>query len=555
MSVIYTKSDGIGRKIVPAPVVSVNKTYDTTQDGKKIGSKYSLTLTGTLLPFRGSPSGSYTALSGAFHTTGGYPADETYAANNEDFNHILRKQEALRWLFSDDGGILEWQPSNGQPPVKCYPRILSINFSEGQWADRCDYTIQLEAPWIYINGTLDVEDSVATDLVNGSSETWSFEEATGRNDKQYRVTHDVSADGKLEYDGLGNPYGNKQAWENAKTFVDAKISGFVDSNTMFAALGASGKITGHYSTVTRIDEDAGSYNVTEEWLLSDSAAYEERQFTVDYNQSQDEYTITYQGTIYGVGTDSRAGADSNITAAKAAIPSISAARTTAISYVSSLIGGKTIPSSPDKKTFNINKQDGTVNFTYIWNTSDDTDVLITEEGQLTYSLDNQSNTLVFTQTVEGKGDTAAEKLTNAKAAIYTNAEALVAAKTLVGTSLSFDLGSVLKSFNSRDGSARASWTWNDIDSNNTDITIQTQMAVDVIASIAIPGRSAGPIIQNMGTKNSEIITVSIRSTRNTSKPTVDTTAYGDGGTIVDDSDNWNPITGVYSRTTRFLKET
>jgi hypothetical protein len=109
----------------------MNKSYDTDGDGTKRGSAYRITLTGTFVPFRGSPSGSYTSLDQAFWTLSGDPPDETYAGGNEDFNHILRKQEALRWLFSEDGGILEWQPSGGQPPVKCYPRVLSISFPEG----------------------------------------------------------------------------------------------------------------------------------------------------------------------------------------------------------------------------------------------------------------------------------------------------------------------------------------------------------------------------------------------------------------------------------------
>ncbi len=555
MSVFYTKSDGVGRKIIPAPLITINKSYEENADGTKVGSTYSITLTGTFLPFKGSPSGSYTSLSQAFHTVGGYPPDEPYVGNSEDFNHILRKQEALRWLFSENGGILEWQPDNGQPPMKCYPRILSISFPEGQWADRCQYTVELEAPWIYLNGTLDLEDSVSENLVSSSTETWSFEEISGREDQQYRVTHEVNADGKLGYDGAGAPYGNKQAWENAKTFVDAKVDGSVDSDIMFAALGSSGKITGSYSNVVSVDQDGGTYGVSEEWLLSDSNTYEERQFTVDYNKGQDEYSVTYQGTIHGVSSGSLTGNVSDMNQAKAAIPSVDTARTTAISYVGSLLGGRTIPISVDKETFALNQLDGTVTFTYQWNTSDDATVFISEEAQHSYSLDNILHTLTFTQNVEGKGATSVERLANANAAIYTDNEALVEAKSLADTNLSYTLSSVVKSFDKRLGSIRASWTWTDRDSNNTEVNIQTQEAVTTLAIIPIPGRTAGPIVQNMGTKNSEIITVTIRSSRNTTEPSLVTELYSEGGTIVGDSSTWNPTTGVAGRTTRFLKET
>ncbi|KKN58699.1 hypothetical protein LCGC14_0549350 [marine sediment metagenome] len=555
MSVVYTRSDSVGRKIVPAPLITVNKNYETNGEGTRKGSSYSITLTGSFIPFKGSPSGSYSSLSQAFWTIGGYPPDETYEANNEDFNHILRKQEALRWLFSEDGGILEWQPAGGQPPVKCYPRVLSINFPEGQWADRCDYTIELEAPWIYINGTTDIEDSFATDLISSSSETWSFEEIVGHESEQYKVTHEVNADGKLGYDGAGSLYGGKQAWEHAKDFVDTRVSGAVDSNIMFAALGASDKITGHYNNVIRIDQDGGTYGVTEEWLLSDSNTYEERQFTVDYNQSQDEYSVTYQGTINGVASGSLAGNASNMNQAKAAIPSIITARTTTISYVGSLLGGRTIPNSPDKQTFALNQIDGIVTFTYQWNTSDNTTVFIIDEAQHSYSLDNLLNTLTFTQTAEGKGSTSTERLANAKSAVYTNSEALALAKTLAGTSLSYNLTSVVKAFGERDGTVRTTWTWTDRDSHGKEVTIQSQEPTAILAVIPIPGRAAGPIIQNMGTQSSEVITVSIRSKRNLTQPTLATEPYGEGGTIISDSSTWNPQTGVADRTTRFRKET
>ena len=552
MSVIYTRSDSVGRKIVPAPLVTMNKSYDADGDGTKRGSSYKITLTGTFVPFRGSPSGSYASLDQAFWTLSGDPPDETYAGGNEDFNHILRKQEALRWLFSEDGGILEWQPSGGQPPVKCYPRVVSINFPEGQWADRGAYTVELEAPWIYINGTSELEDSTSTDLISSSSETWSFEEIAGRENAQHRVTHEASADGKLGFDGAGSLYEGKSAWEHAKDFVDTRISGAIDSSVMFAALGASGKIEGSYSNIVSIDQAGGTYSVTEEWLVSDLNTYEERQFTVDYNQTQDEYSVTYQGTIEGVASGSLAGNVSDLNQAKAAVPDVETARTTAISYVSAFIGDKTLPVSPDKQTFALNQKDGTVDFTYVWNTSDESTVFITDTAQHSYSLDSLLNTLTFSQSAEGKGETAADRLANAKSAVYSTSTALGLAKTLAGTSLSYNLVSVVKAFDERQGTVRSTWTWTDRDAHSTEVSIQTQEAVAVLATIPIPGRAAGPIIQDMGTKNSEVITVTIRSRRNTSQPTLATEPYGESGTIIGDSNTWNPQTGAAERTTRFL---
>lgn len=555
MSVVYVRSDSIGRKIIPAPVISIDKSYQSNQDGTKRGTMYSITLTGTLLPFTGSPSGSYSSLDQAFHTVGGFPPDESNIGNNIDFDHILRKQEALRWLFSEDGGSLEWQPAGGQPPVKCSPRIISINFKEGQWADRCDYTVELEAPWIFINGTTELEDDLSTDLISASSETWSFEEVDGRNNQQQKISHEVSAEGKLGYDGVGGLHENKQAWEHAKDFVDARTDGTIDNNIMFAALGATDKITGHYNKITRIDQDGGTYSVTEEWLLSNSNIYEERQFTVDFKQENDEYVVTYQGTIIGVNANDRTGDIDNMNKAKSAIPSPEEARSTTVASVGSLLNGKTLPDFPDKRTLSLNQQNGTVSFTYQWNTSDDSLSFTKEEAQHSNSFDNLLNTLTFTQIVEGKGSSASDKMINAKNDVYINSVALVNAKALASTSLSYFLSSVVKSFDKRGGIVKTSWTWTDRDANSTEVTIQTQEPVVVLAIIPIPGRSNGPIVQNMETLTSEIITVVIRSKRNNSQPILNTIQHGNGGTIISDSTTWNPQTGVAERTTKFLKET
>lgn len=554
MSVIYVRSDSIGRKITPAPLITISKNYDINNEGTKRGTTYSITLTGTLIPFRGSPSGNFTNIEDSFFTLSGDPPDQTVVGGSEDFNRLLRKQEALRWLFSEDGGSLEWQPAGGQPPVKCFPKLLSINFSEGQWVNRVDYTIELEAPWILINGILSIEDDFATDLISSSAETWSFEEIEGRENQQHRVIHEVNAQGVLGYDGVGGLFENKEAWEHAKDFVDVRISGIIDADIMFAALGVTNVTFGRNTRVIRIDKDGGVYGVTEEWLLSDFTTFEEEQFTVDYIQAQDEYNVTYQGVIHGVFQGSKDGGISNINTAKIAVPSIATAKAITLGRINVFLDGKSIPDFPDKKTFAINKQDGTVTFTFQWNTSDDNTGLISEEAQFSFSLDNLLNTLTFTQTVEGKGSIS-ERLDNAETLVLSDSAALIKAKSLANTTLDFFLSSVVKSFNKRTGVIRSSWTWTDRDDNSQEVTIQTQKATSVLAIIPIPGRAAGPIIQDMQTTGTEIITVTITSKRHTSQPTLDTIQHGGGGIIIADNETFSPVTGVAQRTTRFLKNT
>jgi len=323
---------------------------------------------------------------------------------------------------------------------------------------------------------------------------------------------------------------------------------------MFAALGGTNRTFGRNTRVIRIDEDGGTYGVTEEWLLSDFTTFEEQTFTVDYIQTEDEFNVTYQGVIHGVFQGSKDGEISNVNTAKIAVPSIATAKAITLERVNVFLDGKLIPDFPEKETYVINKQDGTVTFTFQWNTSDNSTAFISEEAQLSESLDNLLNTLTFTQTVEGKGSTS-ERLDNAEALVDSDDNALIKAKSLANTTLDFFLASVVRSFNRRTGVIRSSWTWTDRNANSEETTIQTQGAASILAIIPIPGRAAGPIIQDMQTVGSEIITVTIRSKRNKTEPVLDTIEHGEDGIIISDNTTFSPETGVAERTTRFLKDT
>jgi len=560
MSLSYTKADGIGRKIIPASLINIGKQYIKNNDGTRIGTNYELTLTGTLLPFRGSPSGNYTDIDDAFWTIGGYPPDQTIGNESDAFNSILRKQEALRNLFNEEGGSLEWQPSGGQPVVKCNPSVVSIDFQEDTWVDRCEYSIRLEAPWIFINGTSDLEDSFSQDLIKSSSESWSFEEIEGRNGKQFNVSHTINAEGLIGYSSANNKLESKEAWEHARDYVNLRVSGSIDSSIMFAALGATNKTQSQYVKSTNVDKTNGSYEITEKWLLSDETTYTEQRFNVEFDTDVGEYNVTYEGTIIGLSAGTRQGDSLNMQVAKLAIPTNPQAKTITEAAIGTLLGGKSIPSTPQNTSFALDQQNGTVNFTFRWNTSDSTTVTIVEEAQYNFSLDNNLHTVSLTESIEPFGDTSAIKVSNAKAAIYTDSFAysrailLLAGQIPAGVTIESVKLSKTLSINEKTGSTRVSWSWNSRDIHNTEVTIQTQEPNQVIASIAIPGRAAGPIIQDMQTVTSRIVTVTIRSRNHNSQPDLETEVFSNG-IIIGDNTSWNPQTLNAERTTRFLEET
>ena len=156
-----------GKRLIPAPLVTINKSFQKSGNGENIGSTFSLTLTGTVVAYMGSPDSS-----GTFYTGSDYPADEVIAADNR-LGAIQRKQEAIRHLFRQEGLQFEIQSSVTDEPVRCNPRITSIDFAEGIWYDRCDYTITLECDQL-VGGDFAEEDSF-NQYLSDASEEWSID--------------------------------------------------------------------------------------------------------------------------------------------------------------------------------------------------------------------------------------------------------------------------------------------------------------------------------------------------------------------------------------------
>lgn len=565
MPLNYTKSDGIGRKIVPAPIVTINKNYISNDNGEKIGSNYQLSLRGTLVAHRGSPSGNYSTFNNAFWTLSGDPPDQSLSDEDVKFNSILRKQEALRWLFNEDGASLEWQPGDGSPVVKCNPKVLSIDFDEGQWVDRCDYTIQLETPWLYINGTLAIEDTIASDLISSASETWSFEETEGRNGQSYVVSHEVNAVGFIGYDENGDLQESKTAWQHAQDYVTTRIAGVVDTTIMSAAVGATNWLGGSYTKNTNVDENTGSFSVRETWILMPSNTFTEKTFNVNHNVREDSYTVRYDGVIFGIENGQRSGSSAALNQAKNAMPSNALALSDATSNIGTFLNGQSLPSTPNVKTIVTNQQEGTVTFSFEWVTSSDGETY-TESvtASLNFNEDGSLYTMSLTQNVEGMGATETDRLDNAKAAILSNSQAYTRALQILGSAIiptGTNLTSTIRSKGSTvdesRGSVRTSWSWDNTRSDSLEINTNTQFPSNIIASIGIPGRTAGPVIQDMGTVTSKIITVSIRGKNQATKPDGESLAlpFSEDGTKIGDVENYNETTKSYERVIRYLIET
>jgi len=400
-----------GKRLIPAPLVSVTKTYQRTPDQTVVGAIFRLTIMGTLVAYMGSPSST-----GVFWEMPDYPSDESIAHNSR-LKSILRKQEAMRELFSNDGYVFEIQSADGTQPMKCNPRVIDISFAEGQWFDSIQYTITLESDTLSVNGQAIDEDDF-DDFISDASESWAFETdetPEGINlPRTYRLTHIVSATGKRYFDETGTL--EKPAWQQAQSYVLGRL-GYVPLVAI-----SSGVYYGGYNHIrsTNQDELAGSFSVNESWLLASGIALEEFNCEIKNEANNGTTSVSIQGSITGL--EER---DSNL---NLVTPKYTNAETQWAVVQSSLLSraqnysGLTLNPVPLSKM--IGKNDINGNITYA------------------YDYDNRASNLFADMSYEG-------------------------------------------------------------------ITITENRPADLFASIAVIGRAAGPVLQNLGSAQERSVTLNI----------------------------------------------
>jgi len=564
------------KAIIPAPLVSINKNYTNTGDGTKVGVVYNLTLTGTLLPFRGSPSGTFVSPEDAFWILSGEPPDETFGDNDTAFSHLIKKEEAIRNLFSTNGKLLEIYAGGSPAIIRCNPRIVSVNFTEGQWVDRKEYTITLEADWIFIAGlSQDVEDDLEVELIRSGQEQWSFEEKLGQSGVVYDVSHTVSAQGILGYDETGIPFSGVgetsggESWKHAKRWCDNRVVGAVNPDVMFSVIGVSGLIGGSYVKNTNLTNYNGDYSITERWILSPSNYFIEKSFSINKNTAG-TIDVSYQGKITGLSDGESTGGILAITNAKNAVPTNSQAKLETETILGSLLEDFILGSTPSQKNVSINNTDATINFSFNWTTDEFGQELFTRTCEANLSLDTSNGlyNLSLSCDIRGNGETSAEKLTNARSAILSESDARLKAIELVGSGLpsgiqiSDEFSSKSISVNEIQGSVRFSYSWKNITDgfDKFEISIDIQYPHQIIAIIPIPGRIGGPIIQDMETTTQQIVTATLTSVNNDIKPDNTTVvsiienAIGFLSTWIlqDDKENYSPTNKKYTRTRSYI---
>lgn len=253
----------LGNRITPAPLVTISRQFQNTEDGTVVGKLYTLTVKGKTMAWRGSPNSSK-----VFDMTGAGLPDENIPQTSR-LAAIERKQEALRSLFSsaNEGGLFEIQPLDGTTSISCNPRIVAFDIPEGIWTEYFDWTLTLQADQLYGLGA-DEDAIIDAYRVSRASNDWSLEPADELG-RVWKLTHTVSAQGKKFFKPDGSLL--KAPWQNAQDYVLGAVGLGLDPSRLLASgvINGSGLAAYNYLRAEHTNELAGAYSVTETWLAFD----------------------------------------------------------------------------------------------------------------------------------------------------------------------------------------------------------------------------------------------------------------------------------------------
>lgn len=370
MITIFDKSN-TAYVIRPCPLINITWNSNFNEDGQ-LGGKYDITLTGTLLENGGSPIFNYderqnpdadTTFITQYYPDPNDPNSKPIPQNNNELsalNSILAKQIALRELFAKQCAKIEVAsvvPGETEPIFHFYPKFISINFAEGLWVNKCDYTITLEAQFLLDNfdkvigsesyatrtfkpgdptwptGTnLTIENFLnkVGGFIEDFQESWSLEPEDGNGNtfdpyttenitKIYRLTRNITAKGKniTGYECFGNQNPEfYRAHEQARRYVINHISNSglmsndyddypgkgLDKYFASGVINLSAMVHGGYnhSRTENIDITQGTYSIQDSWILSSGSAYENYSLSLSSSEGEPRNKVSIDGTIRGL---------------------------------------------------------------------------------------------------------------------------------------------------------------------------------------------------------------------------------------------------------------
>ena len=153
MPVRFTPNNGITEELIPAPFVTINKTFVRDSSLVILHPVYTITLEGKIVNV-------------------GNEKDSPYMSNSTlgDMDDILGEQERIRNLFDSQGGRLEIEAPEGGGPntLDTYCTVDGVDFESSTWTTLCSYRIILTS--------YKLEDEDEPTGLSSFNENWSFQE-------------------------------------------------------------------------------------------------------------------------------------------------------------------------------------------------------------------------------------------------------------------------------------------------------------------------------------------------------------------------------------------
>ena len=268
----------------PKPLFNINKEYIKTPAGTGLGTRYNLSLEGSLIP----------SVSHGF---------------DQSITGVFNAVESLRGAFDTDYKPFFLGCIGEAPIVSGHPKITAfdVNYEGDNYTQRATYSISLNLPTLVGTGfeTVGPEtDDLSSHGIISYSDDFSLEFADERVGGSvtvgddtidipsvYSLTHNVTAQGE--------PFSGLDPTHLAQQFVGTKL-GF--SNIMSGVSGilnSSGVVCNNFRTVS-VNKTDGTCNASETFVINPSGRYRE-DFEISTNTSlEDAYTtIDINGTIQG----------------------------------------------------------------------------------------------------------------------------------------------------------------------------------------------------------------------------------------------------------------
>lgn len=241
-----------GSGLVPAPFVTMQKSFVRDQLGNILHPDYTFTLKGTIVNLDNS-------------------LDSPGASTATGMEGVLAGQKYIRQVFSADSGLLSiTAPTyiDATNNINAFCRIDNIQFGEGPWVNHDDYTITLKA-----NALSGVANEISS-LVDSYDENINIAENI---DGTFGITHDLKAVGSILYNNNGtliDPVQSAKGWVAQRRYL-------IDTNgNLTAASGAAFLFNNILSNISGVDNNFWNYSCVEgiglgnrSWSLNESFLY------------------------------------------------------------------------------------------------------------------------------------------------------------------------------------------------------------------------------------------------------------------------------------------